>query len=137
MSKGNGKTTTESLYESILPGVGDISRDINMEDFEFFPWTGRILVKRFRPDTESVGGLSIPKEAQQEKNWGPVVKLPERNPPEGVSVGDLILFLDGAGTLAGQAFGADFVLLDYTGEFDNDVLGIFRPKGLKSGRKVD
>lgn len=106
-----------------------IARDIDLDSLEFVPWDGRFLVERFAAETETPGGIALPEQAVTKKAWGKVVKLPENNPPNGVSIGDIVVFMEGCGVDMDHVLGDQFVLLDSRDDFDNDVLGVFREKG--------
>lgn len=119
-------TVTEELPDDQMPYLGSgVSRDINMGKYEFCPWIGKLLVKRFSADEESKGGLVIPNAAKEEKSWGTVITVPRANPPDGIKSGDLVLFHVGAGTDMDNVLGEGYVLLDYLDPSDNDLLGIF------------
>lgn len=117
----------DALAEKVVPEVSDVSRDIDLDEFEFMPYEGRFLVETFSPDKVSRGGIVLPDIAQEVKNWGRVVTLPEGKAPPGINVGDIVLFADSAG-IAVESLGDNFRLLDYRDDFENDVLGVFRPK---------
>lgn len=115
-------------FEDVLhPLAADVSRDVDLANLDFVPWTGRILVERFARDETTKGGIKLPDVSLQDKNYGRVLRLPERNAPEGIAVGDIVMFIPDS-PIDVPALGANLVLLDYRDDFEGDVLGVFRPK---------
>jgi co-chaperonin GroES (HSP10) len=117
----------ETAYLEIAnKDVGDVSADFNPDNYELIPWKGRILVRRFPKDSMTKGGLQLPEKAQQTKNWGRIVRLPP-DPPPGIKVGDIIVFIEGAGQPV-EGLGKDLILLSYNDDFENDLVGILRKR---------
>lgn len=114
-----------ALQEELDSEFGTLARDFDPMEWMLIPWSGRFLVKQFPKEEFSKQGLKIPECAQEEKNWGRVVRLPERNPPEGIKVGDIVMFHENSGTPV-EAFGKGYRLLQWHGEFESDMIGIIR-----------
>lgn len=108
-------------------GTSDPARDIDLNEYELVPWPGRVLVRRFPPDCLTKGGLHLPADAQEAKSWGEVVALPDRCAPEGIELGDYVVFLQDAGDPV-EAFGEGFVMLDYTEESLSDIMGVLKKR---------
>ena len=115
-------------YEDVLhPMPANIARDVDLDKFEFVPWKGRILVKRFSKDEETARGIILPSDTQQEKNYGTVIGLPAIGAPTDIAIGDIVMFIPDSPVEVPE-LGADLVLLDYRDDFEGDILGVFKPK---------
>ena len=117
-------TPYHDLIDQPMP---DPERDIDLAEYTLVPWPGRVLVRRFPADTLTKGGLHLPRDVQEAKSWGEVVALPERCAPEGIEVGDCVVFLQDAGDPV-EAFGKGLVMLDYTEESLGDIMGVLKKK---------
>lgn len=121
----------KSVADAQLASVGEAiigpSMDLDIDDYVLEPWPGRILVQRFTSESVTQGGIHLPSDSQQIKNWGKVVRMPHHGAPPGIVVGDIVLFLCEAGDPA-EAFGENLVLLEYADDFQGDIIGILRKK---------
>jgi co-chaperonin GroES (HSP10) len=131
--------TTEvpaALQAELDTDFGPMARDFDPNRFELVPWAGRFLVKQFPREEFSEKGLKLPEQCQEDKNWGRVIRLPEINPPEGVKVGDIVMFIKDSGQPV-DAFGKGYILLQWHGEYENDLIGIIRKREPLDGKSKE
>ena len=88
----------------------------------FVPHPNPILVAPDPPDTKSKQGIIFPETAIQDKNFGTVLAVPESCI---YAVGNRVLFRSGGGTKMKFPGVGDCVLLQYTEDIDDEILGKF------------
>lgn len=128
------KKQLEPFQGNIEDKQGEVSRDLDLDEHQFIPWPGRILVKKFPRETTSKGGVEIHGTAAAEKNWGRVVRIPDSADSSDIAdvvVGTVVMWLEGAGVPLDN-LGEDLILLDYRNDFDHDLLGFFLESHLQS-----
>lgn len=134
MTADDKPTPREAVWNEIVDGSagkrGDLDRDIDLEKYEFAPSYGRIVFEVFPPDTASRGGIHIPDNAKSAKSWGRVVSVGEG--VDGIAPGDLILTIFESGTDL-SILAPNHRLVEWGRDFENEVLGVFRQKGIDTG----
>lgn len=90
----------------------------------FKPASGTIVVKRADPETLTDGGLHLPLSAQRQQNIGAVVAVNEDDDCP-YAVGDLVFFRSGGYPME-LAKGDEYLILQFRGCIDDEVLGKFR-----------
>lgn len=118
--------TKSPFLELIDQGMPDPGRDIDLDDYDLVPWSGRVLVRDFPPDAKTKGGIHLPDAAQERKSWGEVIRLPGSKSPEGVELGDILVYFVDAGDPV-TAFGEGLRLLDCNAD-GGDILGVMMKK---------
>lgn len=96
----------------------------------FRPSPGAVLVKPVPRETMTDGGLYIPEQAQQPPQVGVVVSAGDNSCP--YQQGQVVLFRWGTGTEVTLSDG-DFMLLQYRGAIDDDILGCFPMLDIEDG----
>ncbi len=119
------------VYGPLLDKTFATLKGLEVEDFK--PATGTIVVKQAAPETVTEGGLHLPESAQKETNFGAVVAVncDDRCP---YSVGDLVFFRKG-GYFMELHEGDKYLILQYRGCIDDEILGKFSPKKTVDGKK--
>lgn len=90
----------------------------------FQPASGTIVVKRAAPDTLTEGGIHLPQTAQRQQNIGAVVAVNDDEECP-YAVGDLVFFRSGGYPMELDK-GDEYLILQYRGCIDDEVLGRFR-----------
>lgn len=113
----------EDLYGPLLERSFGRLKGITIKQFQ--PAAGTIVVKKAPPETLTEGGLVLPDSVQQEPNIGVVVAInADADCP--YSVGDVVFFRTG-GYLMELAHGDKYLIMQYRGCIDDEVLGKFVP----------
>lgn len=112
----------QSVYGPMLEKSFARLKGLSISRFQ--PASGTIVVKRAAPDTLTEGGIHLPQSAQRQQNIGAVVAV---NDDDGCpyQVGDLVFFRS-VGYPMELDKGDEYLILQYRGCIDDEVLGKFR-----------
>lgn len=110
------------VYGPLLKKSFERLKGLSIEDFQ--PATQTIVVKKAPPEVLTDGGIHIPVAAQKEQNIGVVVRInADKDCPW--KVGQLVVFRTGGHPLELDK-GDQYLVLQYRGCIDDEILGSFR-----------
>lgn len=115
----------ESVYGPMLEKSFAKLKGLSISGFQ--PASGTIVVKKAPPEALTEGGIHLPQIAQRQQNIGVVMAI-NKDTDCPYQVGDLVFFRSGGYPMELDK-GDEYLILQYRGCIDDEVLGKFVEPG--------